>query len=858
MKKILVVLLLLQLVATAHTIETKNLKYIGMPVGGICTGQVYLGGDGQLWYWDIFNVPMLNPGNEGGYRYYINPLAQEKVLENGFALTIKQGNLIYHRALNQSGFIEIRFEGEYPLGKVYYEDPALPVSATLTAYSPFIPTDADDSGLPLTVLEYTITNIHDSSIELEINGWLQNMSCFFKGKGKDGQHSNRIEKGDGFTRLICESGDLHQNDLPDWGSMSLTLLEDGTASAKAIHQNGLPMFFTDEECKTASTKLGEKLVGSVSGKVSLAKGESKTFTYLLSWHFPNIHLGKEAHHWKNKENLRHYYNSRFKNASEVSSYVIEKPGLLDNTKKWHHCWYSSSLPDWFLDRTFLNVSTLATNACVRFDDLTDDPDNEGRFYTMEGVYLGHGTCTHVFHYEQALGRVFPDLARQLREQIDLGLSYQENGIIQYRSTEYAGMGRQDGRDYAVDGHAGTIMRIYREHTMAPDNTFLAENWLKIKQSMQYMIDHDKEKTGKADGILEGVQYNTLDRIWYGKITWISGMYAAALKAGAAMAAEMGDRPFERSCSRIADLAYENIPAELFNGEYFIQKLDKEHPEAPNTNMGCHTDQLLGQYWSTQVGLGDILPDDKVKTALRSIMKYNFVDHYGSYLEHADIPISRWYANDDEPGIIVCTFPKGGADLAPGKINNEWEKLVVGYFSEVWTGQEHHLAATLIAEGMPDDALKVEKAVNTRYSPERRNPYNEIEYGNHYTRAMSGYAPFVSASGFTYHGPKGELGFNPAIHPEDFSSAFITAQAWGTFAQEIDQNKQICSIQPEYGNLYLKEIHLNKVLNTKVNSVELTLDGRTLKTKIKARGKELSLEFAPLNLEKNQKLEIIIN
>ena len=69
MRKILLSLLAILITISAFSIKTEKLNSIGMPVGGICTGQVYLGGDGQLWYWDIFNVSMLDPGNEGGYRY---------------------------------------------------------------------------------------------------------------------------------------------------------------------------------------------------------------------------------------------------------------------------------------------------------------------------------------------------------------------------------------------------------------------------------------------------------------------------------------------------------------------------------------------------------------------------------------------------------------------------------------------------------------------------------------------------------------------------------------------------------------------------------------------------------------------
>ncbi len=855
MKRLISIGLLLIAIVSLNAQETDKLKYIGMPVGGICTGQVYLGGDGQLWNWDIFNVSMLDPGSEGGHRFYINPQAQEKTFENGFGLVIKKKDKTFYRALNQSGFANIKFNGEYPLGKVHYADPTLPITADLRAYSPFIPGDADNSGLPATIMEFTISNISNTDLDIEIMGWLQNMSGFHSRLEKD-KHINTTENADAYSRLICENNSLAKEEAPDWGNMTLTLLNGTKSTAKASYNKGLPLYFIAEDSRSAEAETGEKLVGGVSDKVNLAKGESKTFTFIVSWYYPNIHLGDKAHQWKNKENLRHYYSSKFKSAAEVSDYIIDNPWLLEKTNKWNETWYDSGIPKWFLNRTFLNVSTLATNACLRFDDITDDPDNEGRFYTMEGVYLGHGTCTHVFHYEQALGRVFPNLARQLREQIDLGLSYQDNGIIGYRG-ELSNIGQHDGRGYAVDGHAGTILRIYREHTMAPDKSFLTNNWPKIKQSIQYMIDHDKEKSGKADGILEGIQYNTLDRMWYGKITWISGLYAASLKAGAEMAQEIGDKRFAKTCSTIADLSFENISSELFNGEYFIQELDPDHLDAPNTNIGCHSDQLLGQYWASQVGLGYILPQEQVDKALKSIVKYNYVENYGEYLASADIPIKRWYADEDEPGLIVCTFPKGGSDKAPGLIRNDWEKLVVGYFSEMWTAQEHHLAATLIDEGFIEDAYKIEKAVNTRYSPERRNPYNEIEYGNHYTRAMSSYAPFISASGFTYNGPSGIIGFSPRIDADNYKSAFISAEGWGSFSQKKSSNKLTATIRVEHGQIKLSQIDLHLLKGIQGNTVKMEANGINIPVETSIDRDKIRINFENLTLTENQAIELEI-
>ena len=57
-----------------------------MPIGGLCAGQLYLGGDGKLWHWDIFNRPMgTGDGN------YAHPPTPSSPLEQGFALEITAG-----------------------------------------------------------------------------------------------------------------------------------------------------------------------------------------------------------------------------------------------------------------------------------------------------------------------------------------------------------------------------------------------------------------------------------------------------------------------------------------------------------------------------------------------------------------------------------------------------------------------------------------------------------------------------------------------------------------------------------------------------------------------------------------------
>jgi len=896
----------------------ENLKYIGMPVGGICAGQVYLGGDGRLWRWDIFNKHI-----HTGDKHYAHPPKPTSPLDQGFAIRVAAGGKTEVRALDHTGFRDVAFRGEYPIGLVAYRDAASPVAVSLEAFSPFIPLNAEDSNLPATIMRFTVKNTGSEKVEALLAGWLENAVCLYSGQpGAGGVRRNRLVPADEWHFLECSVGepsktersdkrpdipfenfeketyegwtvtgtafgrgpveksrmpqyqsdvggkgrrvvnshasapgssipekdaatgtltsksfvierdfvtflvgggahkgrtcinllvdekvalsatgrndnrmgphnfdvrpwagktaklqivdnetggwgnigidDIVFTDTPrgpsaalagqaDFGTMGLALLgprEDAEGAASVPDGKRPESLFADAGLASdpaAEKPFGQKLVGALGRRLSLEPGKEAAVTFVVAWHFPNLRL---------KDGGR-FYATRFQSAAEVAQYVQKNfESLSRQTRLWRDTWYDSTLPYWFLDRTLTNISTLATSTCHWF--------RTGRFYGWEGVGCCRGTCTHVWHYAQAVARLFPRLERDLRRRTDFGTALDlRSGVINHRG---------EGAGLAVDGQAGCILRAYREHQMSADDAFLKELWPKIKVAMGCLVRMDR-----GEGVLEGAQHNTLDQAWFGKIAWLSSLYIAAARACEEMAKEVGDEAYAKKMRGIVERGSKTIDRELFNGEYYIQIPDKAHIRTVGSHNGCEIDQVLGQSWAWQVHLGRILSEENVKKALASLWRYNFSPDVGPWREK-NKP-GRWYAMAGEGGLIMCSWPKGDA----ARVQKGYDY----YLNECMTGFEYQVAGHMIWEGLVQKGLAVVRTIHDRYHPSKRNPWNEVECGDHYARAMASYGVYLAACGYEYHGPKGHLGFEPRLAPEDFRAAFTAAEGWGTFHQKRD-------------------------------------------------------------------------
>ncbi|MFA6240514.1 MAG: GH116 family glycosyl hydrolase [Candidatus Hydrogenedentales bacterium] len=986
---------------TKEVFSGKSLDNIGMPCGGIGSGQMYLRGDGALGCWQVFNDAYSN-WVEGTFSTYKHQ-GVAKPIDSGFAVVVDSGNgSPVAKTLDRDGFESVTFCGEYPIGSVRYTGPDSAVEVELEAFSPFIPLNAKDSGIPATVFHVAVENKTQNPLSVSTQGWLENGVCAeyarryevlrkteyvarsnyalclhsalspedsasaatqreaipfetfegdsygawqvegdafakkvapdakekpspakgFEGTGfadsrvggdepqgiltsapftinrryinfligggtwndktcmnlvvegkavrtAMGKHSetlawhswlvdewegkearlvivDRVSEGWGIgvshiyidqiefsdTPRVDVRGSL--KDAPDFGTLALACMEPATretALTGPLPNNRPREEYVAEDSATYTTGMPRRGF-LATASVKLAPGEKHVFTFVVAWHFPNQINGDRfvVTPWDTPPvNRGHDYENRFVDAGQVVAYVLDNhERLASGTRLWRDTYYDSTLPYWLLDRLHSTASYLATGTCQWWKN--------GRFWAYEGVACCIGTCSHVWNYAHSHARLFPELARCVREMQDF-LPQADGGGFD-PSTGLVGF-RGDTK-YAADGQCGTILKAYREHMMSADDSFLKRNWPSIKKALEFSIGRD----GNEDGLIEDIQHNTYDINYFGANTFVGALYLAALRAGEEMANEMGDRDFAKKVRAIFEKGSKLSVERLWNGEYFVQEVDLAEHAQHQYKDGCLSDQLFGQGWAHQLGLGYIYPEDNVSKTLDSIWKYNWAPDVGPYNE-AHKP-QRWFITPGQAGLITCTWPKGGY-LTEGTF----------YREEVWTGIEYQVAGHMIWEGKVTEGLALCRAVHDRYHPDLFNPYNEVECGDHYARAMASWGVYLALAGFYYHGPKGRLGFAPRITPENFKAAFTTAEAWIAYAQKREAGEQKSTVEIRWGTLKLASLSLTG--EGAVGTCKATLNGQAIDTDLKAKKHNAEIAFkSELALKAGDVLEVVLS
>lgn len=839
-----------------------ELTTIGMPCGGICAGQLYVRGDGTLAQWWIANnahntgiwwVPIEDPDkkyefdtplgkHESGYRTYRPP----GYIAQGFAVAVNApGEPPQVHTLDQDGFDDISFVGEYPIATIDYRSttqPALPIEIRSEVYSPFIPLNTRDSALPATILRYTVKNTSEKAVDVSLAGWLENMVGVGIREPGTILRRNRVVRQAGMTSVRLDAvadpaGHKHYTDTPppqkasfSWdhpqaGNMALTILDGSTEAtadwvSREVLLEGLKGGAPPRLAAAREFPLNETACAALKSSFPLQPGQERTLTFVLSWYFPHRHQGQQQWSpWGEPVGDHTYVGNQYANwfdgCLDVARYLKENLGRLDReTRLFRDTCFDTTLPYWFMHRIAMPISTLATETCQWWKN--------GRFYGWEGVGCCPGTCGHVWHYDQAVGRLFPELERSVREMQDFqpGVGFlPETGAISFRGRGW--------ELWAGDSQAGCILMAYREHQFSVDDRFLRSNWPRIRKALEFLIQED----GNQDGMIEGSQHNTYDINFYGANTLTGSLYHAALLAGEQMARLMDEAAFARLCRRIFEEGRSGTVKRLFNGEYFIQEVDlEEHPRFQYKD-GCLSDQLLGQTWAHQLGLGYLYSPQAVRKSLQSVWKYNWAPDIGPQVSGRSPEIN--FAFPGEAGLLLCTWPKG----------KHMEKAGVRYRDTVWTGIEFQVAAHMIYEGLLTEGLAIIRGIHERYDGVKHNPWNHVLCGDHYSRAMASWGCLLTISGYTQDGPAGKIGFAPRLTPESFKCLFTAAEGWGSLLQKRQPGLQVNTIDLKWGRLRLRSLGLELPAEAKLNRALVDVNGRQVAAQAKQEGSQVTLTLA---------------
>ncbi|MCA1572904.1 MAG: glycoside hydrolase family 116 protein [Chloroflexi bacterium] len=353
---------------------------------------------------------------------------------------------------------------------------------------------------------------------------------------------------------------------------------------------------------------------------------------------------------------------------------------------------------------------------------------------------------------------------------------------------------------------GSILRAYREWLLSGDRAWLETIWPGVKRAIAFAATHwDFD----GDGVLDGKQHTTYDIEFHGPNPLGGIYYLAALRAVAALAKVMGEPDLMRTVDETFSAGSSRLDELLWNGEYYIQQLEDVNTHKYQHGTGCLSDQLLGQLHARLLGLGDLVPAEHARTAIRAVFAHNFRRDFRDHVNG-----QRTYVLNDESGLVLCSWPHDGRPRFP-----------FVYSDEVWTGIEYQVAAHLIYEGWVDQGIEVVEAVRARHDGLRRNPWNEVECGHHYARSMSSWSLLLALSGFQVDVAAGQLAFGPRMAERTFRCFFSAGTGWGRFEQRVAVDGLAALVTIDSGGLRLRRIGLRPLQPAR--SATVMVGGRSL-------------------------------
>lgn len=767
-----------------------GLRYSGIPLGGLGTGTVELRQDGFFHDWQIMNnFPLAfgpefdGPPDTGYFGLHLSGDIST-TLTLGTAprfFCVHDTRPSWNDPYSQPWMIyadEIVAEAKFPFTKLKYIYSDLDLEVELEAFSPFIPHDYKNSGLPTAFFNFSLTNKGNKSIQATLFGAFRNLSSY---DNSEAMSEMQVDESEKLTTLVMSREEQDENSN-SYGNMAIAVrTESKGESSWCLHPRMRDLW----EPLRETGRLDKVDMGDFAGKVGdegnkryirlkqgipygalgrtvkLIPNEKTEILLNISWYFPS-HYERDC---KEKDKVGrlvgHQYNNHFNSSSEVAQYALENfDDLRKRTKQFFEAYYDSSFPEWLLEACSAQLAILVKSSWW---------DQKGRFMIWEGLgCCGQQTTDITYYGSFPVLQLFPEIQKsQMRCTLNVietpgRIPHMIPGNYQCCDTDH-----RQRKDLIPQ----FILLIWRDYLWSRDMEYLKEMWQTIKDAVKYFESYDSDGDGLPNNTGPDQTYDQLPL--FGTSAFLGYLYTASLIATKELAEILGETGYKTKIENKLEKILPQLDNQLWNGKYFDLSYDMTSDKRDN---GVMADQINGDWFLRQtVGKG-ILPDKKVLSSLKSI------------IQHCRKP---------EGYLANCAWPDGKGIFIDRKTADQanWP----------WTGVEYTVASHLIISGLQEEGIKVTKEVWDRYE-KRGMRFNHIECGGFYYRALSSWCVYLALTGFSANLEKDtiELGYK-----ENSSFVYMLPDGWGVVS--IGKGKLV--LEQKVGEITFSKLRLKGLEKT---------------------------------------------
>lgn len=780
--------------------ELKHQPRCGLALGGMGSGWFELRHDGRFRNWSIFNNepygtgPSLGQQSENVLFFVVRyqpkgepPRMKILQIPNRHDVGTLPAQLFAFPWM--SGVAKIESDMSFPFTKLKFTDPEMPLVIEMEAFSPFIPHDVKNTSLPTAIFNFSVRSTSPQPVHVVLVGTFMNLI------GHDVPHkrfTGCFERGEDWTMI--ETGAERMDTAHDtWGTQALfSLAEDSSYYLgwdhrhpyyeKLIEKTELPnVNDVDNRNYGKDPETGEKLAaGNLKSSLAVSRRlkPEHTFqhTFLKTWHIPNRYARGnvkkgEAKAVPSPRRLEgYYYANFFQSAADVGHYVrTNLTSLTERTRRFHADFFDSSLPPFVLDQINSHLNTFLTSAWLT---------KAGDFGIQEGMTDNQtwgplATIDVSLYGAEPIVALFPELDQSMM--LAHARLQSANGEVGH------GIDRNFG---AVDAHEAVQSRLdlpsqfvllaLRGYFWTGNKEYLTRIWPNVKSALDYVL-RERDANGDLLPDMGGAMCSYDNFPMFGTASFVASLWLAALAHAVEAGRKLGDEESSRRYADILAKARQTFEDKLWKGRYYILYNDLGGKKG-DADLGCLTDQIIGQWTMHSVGLGYLFDRRRVQSVLREVLKRN----------------RRYW------GLRNCTWP-GETFIKPVPAENWGDQS-----NTCWSGTELAFASFLWYEGMVEEALAVIQDVDRRYR-QAGLYFDHQEWGGHYYRPMASWAILNASLGLTVC--DGRYGFSPPSTDKNLRLFFAVPCATGHYTRKTTGKKETVTISLASGSMTCREVAL---------------------------------------------------